>query len=304
VDRAARPDDLALVDVGAEASTVDLRVGVDALAHREADIVVGPYSAWVFEEPSGRVQPSQDGWCVVEIPGGLRVAAVDGVTPGVKSPAIDGVDGARIATRAIVNALVNSDKRAGALLAASDGVNERLVNAFRESLPADRPRACVAVVEIDDSGRVEALLHGDCEVWVLRHGTWSRMLGGSCIDPRVQREWSIWVNEHPDATLEELQEYERRRGVPDAWLCPPIGMFDETKPRTGSLAGDEWDELIVCSDGLRATPERLERLGPWLAEQRQWERDRLAGGGGQGVHSYKPHDDRTLIRVRRRDLEA
>ena len=272
-----------------------VRQGLDATMPSTFDLVARSYRVTAFQDSSKPGVASQDGWCLVEADQTVRVAAIDGVTPSARTPTVEGVDGARFATRFIAEHLGDATSPAGRLL---NNANQRLVEMFRGVVPADRPRACVAVVEIDQAGRLEAVLHGDCEVWIRRGSAWAQLLGGSCVDPRVDGEWQEWVDANPHATLEELQEYERRRGVPEAWVCPPIGMFDTTKPRSATLSCNAWDEVVVATDGGRLDPERLTRLAPWLAEQRSWERERI-GNGTDGVRRAKPHDDRTVLRIER-----
>jgi hypothetical protein len=218
-----------------------------------------------------------------------RLAAIDGVTPveGALSP-LD-TDQARYAA-AIVRAALADEGTAGDALAAAG----RFLHDAR--LPNSRSQAAAAVVAATISRHgMEIAVAGDCAAYLRRADTWFEIGAIDALTPEANSRWRDWVSQHPDATRAEHHAAEIDLvGSPDDWQNPAVGAFPAAKPQIAFLDND-WDELVLTTDGSRLDVSLLGRLESWLTGLRDWEEAHASELGRGGA---KVHDDVTVIRAR------
>jgi hypothetical protein len=222
-----------------------------------------------------------------------RLAAIDGVTPieGARSPL--GTDQARYAAAVVRAALADEGSAADALSAAGRFLHD-------ERLPSSRSQAAAAVVAATISRHgLEVAVAGDCAAYLRREDDWFEIGAIEPLTPEANSRWRDWVSQHPDATRTEHHAAEiELTGSPDDWQNPALGAFPTARPQIASLDND-WDELVLTTDGSRLDVSLLGRLESWLTGLRDWEEAHASELGRGGA---KVHDDVTVIRARRLPL--
>ena len=109
--------------------------------------------------------------------------------------------------------------------------------------------------------------------------------------PFYMARYQEWRADNPAATKSELDEAEETLlGTPDAWATSPVGRF--LRLSTESADFDDFDELILATDGARLTKERAAEVEKWLSGLRAWEKE-----NSDTRAARKVHDDFTVIRV-------
>ncbi len=251
-----------------------------------SDVGADRVDAKVWESASGCAPTSQDAWMAASVgPDRLRLAALDGITPTLRTPRVHGLDGAAWAARFTAAVLANPAPVRDAL----DDANAALVSQFDAARLRDRPHTAVSVAEIGIDA-VTITVAGDCQAFIASNGRWREVFGGPLFDEQTRTEWTRWRAEHPDADpVEDVADgYDAILASPHVWRATPIGMFREPHYQQVSVRRQDCDGLVVASDGARLTPDRLTDLEGWLAALREWETREHA-------HDYKPHDDVTVI---------
>lgn len=129
-----------------------------------------------------------------------------------------------------------------------------------DMLPRHRnPIAAVAVADLDPStGALAARRYADCEVWVMRDGTWVSLFPGDMLTGTARAAYEAGCAGAPSSW--EVQE--ATLDDPSAWNTTPVGLV--LSPRAETTHVGLVEEVIVSSDGARLTPERCANLSEWL----------------------------------------
>lgn len=237
---------------------------------------------------AGDLAASQDDLLVEPLPGGaaIRVAVLDGVTPTAGTPAFAGLDGAAWAAGALRTAW----RAGGDLVETAREVGERLRVPGLDD--RSQPQACAIACDLAPGEPVRLVRFGDCEAWVREGATWRPALRGAYVTDAARARVLGWIAEHPGASVAELVDAEIELLAPlDSFITAPVGRLADVRPQAATV--ERFDELLLCSDGLRPDAERIAALDMWLDGLREWERANAVGS------EIKPHDDVTLVRVRR-----
>jgi hypothetical protein len=260
---------------------------------------VGVSAGWRVEswEQASGTGGSQDAMLVWPGPtaGRLRVAAVDGVTPSPGCRGVVGVDGAMYAAAIVRLALQQTGRGLEeCVLAANAHLHDPMLARSR-----DQMQACVTAADLFPDGSVEVVRAGDCEAWARTEDGWVALGSGTALTPVVAAEWDAWQRRHPAIDRAARHDGEERfLGRPEAWTSTALGRF--ATPVLRRFTAGRVLELVLSSDGARLSEDVLDDLPAWLGELRAWERGRRhLGRAGEKVH-----DDVTVLRLRRRPVQA
>jgi len=204
-----------------------------------------------------------------------------------------GTDEPRYAT-GVLRAALREDTSAAA---AAEAANALLFDASRVGNRAQASTAAV-VATITRHG-TEVLVAGHGAAFTLRAGDWFALAPGDPRTDEADAAWRGWAAEHPEATQADRAAARLRiLDDPDAWRNPAVGAFERLRPVVATIDND-WDELVLATDGARLDPSLLGRLESWIAGLRAWESQHevALGRGGADVHA-----DVTVIRARRLPL--
>jgi hypothetical protein len=246
----------------------------------------------VWESASGCAPTSQDSWLVAQFDDWIRLAVLDGITPTAVTPRVVGLDGAAWAARVARSALETTEPAPNALAAANIELLTRPGTSQR--LHRDRPHTMAAVVDITSDDAQRVTIAGDCQAFVAHNCEWRELAGGPLFLDAARSEWAHWRDQAGDIDpVDDIAEaYERILADPARWRSTAIGLFADPHFETIAVAADDWDEVVVASDGARLRPDVIADLGGWLDGLRQHERTEHAA-------DYKPHDDVVVIHLRR-----
>jgi hypothetical protein len=242
----------------------------------------------IWEEPGLKTRPSEDSWLVATRPDTLRLAVIDGSTAPPDALGRAGVDPAAWAAGILRTTLINGQDVTEAIKDANSYLYQPELRSQAQSM------ATVLVAELDRRGLLTLVRGGNCEAWLRSHGNWRSLFGPQWPEEVLSRHLD-WLSDNRDATPELVSAQEETHfGHPDAWVSVPPGRFAEVKLETLTL-NEEWDELVIATDGARLTKERIEDLDSWLSHIREWE--------ALARKSYaveKRHDDISVIRLMRK----
>ncbi|MEI7743039.1 MAG: hypothetical protein WCK58_04720 [Chloroflexota bacterium] len=224
-----------------------------------------------------------------------RIAVLTGVPGASDARSAMGTDEPRFAT-AVARAALRDDASAGTAL---DAANRAL---FDPSRTGHRTQASVtAIVATVTRHGTEILAAGAAGAYALRDGDWFALVPGTPLTSDGEALLRGWSMEHPEATADERAEaVVRLVDDPALWRNPAAGSFARLSPDVVTIDND-WEELVLASEGARLDPSLLGRLEGWIAGLRAWEAQHAValGRGGAPVH-----DDVTVIRVRRLPASA
>lgn len=250
-------------------------------------IIADGYRLRVWTSTNPAIAVSQDSWVVETGSSGLRVAAIDGVTPHPGGVYRLGLDSAAYAAQ-ITRAALCTDQPASVCLEQA----HRAVFDPDIALPRLRSQAGAACVDIDRSGKATATLAYDCEIWARIGDFWLAVGDGPTLTDQGRTRCAQLLDAHSWSSLDERIAREAEvLADPMLWRRTAVGQFPELRLWTGPIKC--WDELVVSSDGARLTPERLSDLDDWLAHLRAWETAQPEDRGS------KRHDDVTVVHIQR-----
>jgi len=243
----------------------------------------------VWSSASGRGVTSQDAWLVAPMPGRVRLAALDGITPTAATPSVGGLDGAAWAAR-VAAATLEAPVPAHEALARA---NAFLLEHHGVGLLRDRPHTMAAVADVVTVGggaSLEVTVAGDCQVFVDDGDGWLELCGGPLLTDEARRRWRVWHDANPGAHPVEgvAGAYERLLADPAVWRTTPVGLFDDLALARAHRDPGSWRQVVVASDGARLTDASVGRLSEWLAGLRRNEAVEHAG-------AFKPHDDVVVV---------
>lgn len=246
-------------------------------------------------------QLSQDALVVTEYADRIVLGVADGVTPTLKTPRVDGKDGARFAACTLLEHILDTAP-GDALYSTFHTANHDLMSRFgSHALPdlrrRDRPQTAGVAASIDvvDDGtiaNVSLVRAADCDVWTRKDGRWSLATMTPMLREETRRELERWVVDNPSADLAQRLEMEQAvitgRGC---WNLTALGRFDEPKLRIRDVEPD-FDDLVLVTDGpniRRAVAADLHEPHEWLASLRSWE--------AANRPKYKRHDDVAMLHL-------
>jgi hypothetical protein len=244
------------------------------------------WSARAWEEALSPGKVSQDSWAAVELEGRLRVAVIDGATPGYESSSRLGVNSA-IWAAAVIRTALFADV---AIEEAAFRANDVLLSSASALEVVPKPRAAFAAVDIE-AHRVTCVRGGDCVIWLHNGRDWEAVFPGGMLADETVGPYEEWRAAHPSAdalavALAEDDFFSAR----DAFRTTPLGRFSE--PKLEVDIRDPSSVIVVASDGAKLSASRLARLDEWIAGLRQWEDETYVTTAGG-----KAHDDVTVVRV-------
>lgn len=247
---------------------------------------VAGYRITLWEEAGRSDYPSQDAALIAARPSALRLAAIDGSTPPADARGRAGLDAAAWAANVVRAVLAASPADADqALAAANSYLHQPQLRSQAQSM------ATVACADITARG-VEIVRAGNSEAWLKEADGW-RPLFGTQFQAEADAAYRQWLVANPQADAAAVSALEEQLfGDPAAWISIPVGRFPVTCFERASL-GDDWQQLVLATDGARLDAERLADLDGWLDGLRDWERVQR-----RGYATEKRHDDVTVLRVR------
>jgi serine/threonine protein phosphatase PrpC len=253
----------------------------------------GPHVVDVWEEPSlGVKRASQDASLVMPFfdglgaLGGIRLAALDGVSPHPDSDGALGVDAGVWASRLTRIALESHRLIDDALEDANVWLYDDTLNPWL--------RARTQVVACDLAGEDAYLVRaGDCQAYAKRAGVWEQVFADLVSPEEALRRNALYGHLSLDDLLRQAED--ESQDSPSEWdpetPTQPLGQFEEPALERQTLAGVE--ELVLASDGARLTVPALLDLEGWLKELRSWE------AVAPEAEPWKRHDDVVVVRWRR-----
>lgn len=216
--------------------------------------------AWVGAASADGV--NRDALLVMEHEGGLTLGVADGCTPTADTPPVGG-DGARYAAVTVLQAIASAPQLQSIASVLHDA-NGHLLDQFGplaegELRPRDRPQTAAAAVRItwSDEGMelIDVARAADCEVWARGADTedmWRCLTSRDMLTRKARSAITSWVNDHPDAPLQERFAMERRAlDDSDSWRCTALGRF--ATPKIDVAAGPrDFNEIVLMTDGTPA----------------------------------------------------
>ena len=252
------------------------RAPADARAIMRGTIYSGPWEITRYE-CDGALAPwsYQDRLLIARPRHGdlLRLAAIDGVTPTIGTPSRVGVDGAVWGSAVVGVALQSPAEIEECLLKA----NHELLRP--DLLPCVQSQACVVVADVAEDGSIRIVRGGDCEAWVLHNGQW-RSIFPAAHREWAKKKWADYLFAHPHLmkhSVEIRAAEDMVWGDPAAWESHSVGRFEEPVFEVYTLAADEWDTLVLTTDGLGLREAAVEGAPQLIAELTDQDRaqDRL-----------------------------
>lgn len=254
------------------------------MLHLQSHTTGGPLDVWAETNPL--LQVSQDSWLVVELPGRLRLAAIDGITPTDPAPWRLGLDRASWAAQTICSALQADAPIAACLALAHAEILDESIRPLRA-----RPQAAVVVADILPGRSCQIVRAGDCQAWAREATGWRQVTADDTLAPATRCAFDALLARRAELTRGEFVAAEATlTDDPATRLCTPVGLMAELRLMTYEL--DAAEELVLASDGALLTPDRLVDLAGWLAGLRSFEREH-----GEQIARYKAHDDVTALRL-------
>lgn len=256
-----------------------------------SELVFSGFNGTLWEAAYDKARASQDASVVLARAGTVRIAVIDGRTPAVDAPTVLGCD-LGIHAAQIVRHALHGD---GTLEEALELAN-RFLHAEQDTAKSAHPEAsCVAADIGADGARI--VQAGDCDAWTFEAEGWRRLFPEGAMTGEAAERDRAWYAQSAELDLPTLLRLERERdyvNTESAWRTSAVGRFPRVKLDCMTL--EEWETLLLASDGARLTAARLARLDAWLAELREWER---GASPEEGVFAWKPHDDVTVLRIQR-----
>lgn len=252
--------------------------------------------------PFDRERDSQDALVVMEYPDRIILAVADGVTPTDRTPAVDGVDGARYAASTVLEhvraAPPSADLRRAFLTANAALLREFGAVARPELRARDRPQAAAIALAVEISpdgavGHVDSARAADCEIWVRTGRGWELQSPCTMLKDGPRALLDKWDTDHPDASYQQrIREEMRILRDRSQWNLTALGRFERPKIDVPAVRGD-FDELLVVTDGAN-----LARLGERPSSgPRQWMPD-LRASEAESRPPARPHTDVAMLHLR------
>jgi hypothetical protein len=207
-----------------------------------------------FERSGGYAANSQDSSLVTVLDDSIRIAAIDGVTPTVRTRRVHGTDGAVWAAGVARTLLAGSPEK---LASVAHAINEVL---FDDSVSNSRDQQQVALVAADiplasdSESPIVILRAADCVAWAKANGQWRRIFEEDVHIPDVRKAIDAWLTQaeqihgEPRYAMEEVLS-----GSPEHWLTTALGRF--RTPRLQETAVNGATELLLATDGAVIPPE-------------------------------------------------
>lgn len=246
-------------------------------------IGVGAFLVQVWEAAAESGAPSLDASVVTPIKRGVRIAAIDGVTPAEGTPVFCGLNGAELADSLLRGALGQRTPIEEALARVSEGLYDPSLGSG-----AKQCQATVIVADLEESGHVQLVRAGESVAFIKAGGLWSEVFPGDVLQTAARDAMSRFWGQNPNFDIAQRAEMEDQIvGDESAWHTTPVGRFPVPKLQKAGFS--TWQELVIATDGARLDTDKLDDLETWLGELRQAE---------AGERGPKPHDDVTVIQVR------
>lgn len=186
---------------------------------------------------------TQDGWFAEQTKTGVRVAAIDGVTPHVETRGHAGVDGGAWACGVVATAL----RTPGDLVAALYGAHKHL---WDPKIQKSRRQATAATVAADitlQGGLLcgIAISAGDCELWTRKKIGFERLMGGDNLYPESRKTWERQLRgrepwKHLDLEQDTIDGPEHRR-------TDTVGRYRHLRTEIGAFKACR--DLVLATDG-------------------------------------------------------
>lgn len=246
----------------------------------------GSWQAWAWEDAVSVGKVSQDSYVAVELDDRVRVAAIDGATPGYESSSSLGVNSAVWAAAVTRTAFLSEVSLETAALRA----NEFLLATSSGLDIVPPPRAAFAAVDVEGS-RMTCVRGGDCVVWVYDGNRWESVFPLPMLSDATISPYEEWRAAHTSAdSLEVAIAEDEFFADASAFRTTPLGRFAD--PKLEMEVRDQCPVIVLASDGAKLSLSVIECLGEWMDGLRHWEEATYIPTAGGKVH-----DDVTVIRL-------
>lgn len=195
------------------------------------------YEITIWADTNPTLTVSQDAWLITELPGRLRIAALDGVTPGQKGLWRLGLDQAVYASQITRAALQADAPLRDCLEAAHEALLDTSITPVRY-----RPQTAGVAADLYEEGHCEVVVAYDCEIWKQHEDQWQQLLEGDMLSPEARRQHNALLLRKHELTLEEfIVEEAALLNSESAWVRSGIGQLPELRLAETKL--EQWDEL-------------------------------------------------------------
>lgn len=264
--------------------------------HLTVDVVLGSYRADA---------DSQDGVLIREHDDGVLLAVADGVTPTVRTPTIDGMDGARYAALLVLHHIGGAPTSLAARFHAANTALLRTPTPEDNSRLGERDRPQAAAIAADISlpttgrpFRMDVVRAADCDAWVRRGDRWTLITPTRMLTAEARAALDRWDARNPAATVHERVDFENAVVAErSCWNLTALGRFADPliEQRHTSV---EFDELLLATDGAGLTPDidlgQID-LDDWFTGLRHREQESRP--------PHRAHSDVAVLHAKRHDID-